>query len=233
MEGDGVVRVRAIPRRIILSTLSNSEHFVQSGPPHAQIWALRPNNPFFQADSAVAAAIEQFLTKNGPATLEQILIASDAPGLREVYERVLRVHSDEFHGLPDGRLWFRLSPVPTRGAFETVAAALRWAFGVFEEGATIEELRRLLCLSISQGMPITRLEIVQELAEKPDVYVQVHRGKYALVGSIGVIQAGQDLQKAVDGRGRNPLLEIGEDEDEVQPFDPESFFGGRFTFSPV
>jgi hypothetical protein len=233
IDGDGLVRAGAVPRRMILSTLSNSKQFVRSGPAHIQTWALRPNNPFFQADSAVVAAIDQFLTKNGPATLDEILLASDTPGaLRDVYERVIFA-SDEFHALPDGRLWFRSSPVPTRAGFDTVSAAINWGFTIFHGGATIEELRRLLCLSITQGTPITRLEIAQELAAKPDAYVQVQRGKYALAGFAVEAEDVPVGPKAPDKVPRRPLLDLGEDEDEVEPFNPESFFGGRFSFSPV
>jgi hypothetical protein len=231
LDGDGVTRVRAVPRRQILSVLSSSNQFVRSGPAQSQMWALRPNNPYFQTESAVAAFIDQFLTQNGPTSLDQIITASDTPtALREIYDRVLRLHSDEFHVLPDGRLWFRSSPIPTRAGFDTVGAALSWAFTIFSNGATIEELRRLLCLSINQGIPITRLEIARELAGKPDEYIQVQRGKYALAGSEGAREAAQAAKKEEAPPGP---FKLEEGEDEGQPFNAESFFGGRFTFSPT
>jgi hypothetical protein len=234
IEGDGILPASSLHRRLILNALTSSGQFVRSGPAHLQMWALRPNNPFFQNEAAVAASIEQFLSKNGPATIDQILAAGDYPGLlREVYQKVLDLHTDEFASLPDSRVWFRDAPVPARAAFESVQAAIEFALTVYTAGATIEELRRFLCLSSSQGVPITRLAVAQEIAAKPQLFVQVQRGKYAMEGS----GAAWDLPAVVPrsrsasvGPRKVPLAVM--DEDDAMPFNPESFFGGRFCFSP-
>jgi hypothetical protein len=235
IKNDGILPASSIHHRLILNALTNSDQFVRSGPAHIQTWALRPNNPFLQNETAIAASIEQFLSKNGPATFEQILAAGDSSRfVRDVYQKVLDLHTDEFVCLPDNRVWFKDAPVPARAAFDSVQAAIEFAMTVYTAGATIEELRRFLCLSLSQGMPITRIAVAQELAEKPQLFVQVQRGKYAMVGS----DPPWDMPQVVPMRVRSapagqrpvPLVELGEDDGAL--FNPESFFGGRFCFSP-
>jgi hypothetical protein len=81
IDGDGILPASAVHRRLILTALTNSDQFVRSGPALVQTWALRPNNPVFQNEVAIAASIEQFLSKNGPATFDQIVAAGDSPGL--------------------------------------------------------------------------------------------------------------------------------------------------------
>jgi hypothetical protein len=232
IEGDGILPASSLHRRVILSALTGSGQFVRSDPAHGQTWALRPNNPFFQNEAAIAASIEQFLSKNGPATLDQILAAGDSPGpVREAYRKVVDLHTGEFAPLPDGRVWFRGAPVPARAAFDSVRAAIEFALTVYTAGATIEELRRFLCLSVSQETPITRLAIAQELAAKPQRFAQVQRGKYAIAGSDGPWDLPVPPAPAPTvGGPRVPLP--AREEDDATPFNPESFFGGRFCFSP-
>jgi hypothetical protein len=234
VEGDGIRPANSLSRRLILTILSNSDRFVLSGPPHAQTWALRLNNPYFQSDTAVAASIEQLLSKNGPATLDQILAEGDSPeNLRDFYQKVLSLHSDEFSLLPDNRIWFKGAPVPARASFDTMQGAVEWALNVFAQGATIEELRRLLCVSISQGTPITRLAIAQELAARPNVYVQVQRGKYGLAGVGTGLESEAEARSHTESEAPRPAgFRGGDAEDEAQPFNPESFFGGGFSFAP-
>jgi hypothetical protein len=234
IEGDGILPARSLHHRLILTALTNSHQFVRSGPAHEQTWALRPNNPLFQNETAIAASIEQFLSKNGPATFDQILPAGDSPGIvREVYQKVLDLHTDEFVSLPDNRVWFKDTPIPVRASFDSVQAGIEFALTIYTAGATIEELRRFLCLSLCQGMPITRLTVAQELAAKPQLFVQVQRGKYAIAGT----EAAFDLPSVVArsrsasvGPKRVPLVVL--DEDDEMPFNAESFFGGRFCFAP-
>jgi hypothetical protein len=183
----------------------------------------------------VAASIEQLLSKNGPATLDQIVAAGDCPDtVRDFYRKVLTLHADEFMRLPDNRIWFKNAPVPARASFDSVHGALEWAFSVFTHGATIEDLRRLLCLSINQGAPITRLAIAQELAARPQTFVQVERGKYAIAGS----EAAGELPLIAPSTREEPVprrpvqFRGGDADDEAQPFNPESFFGGGFCFPP-
>jgi hypothetical protein len=136
--------------------------------------------------------------------------------------------------LPDDRVWFKDAPIPARASFESVQAAIEFAMTVYTAGATIEELRRCLCLSLSEGTTITRLAIAQELAAKPQLFVQVQRGKYAIAGSdatwdLPAIAVPRSRSASVGPR-RVPLV-VREDDDPA-PFNAESFFGGRFCFSP-
>jgi hypothetical protein len=228
-----LVPANAVPHRLILSVLSNSVEFVRSGPASRQVFALRPNNPFSRSPSAVAASIEEILSKSGPLTLDQFRDSADFPvSALDVIEKVLSVHADEFTTLPDGRIWFVNSPVPVRAGFHSVQAAVEFGFSIFPQGATIEELRRLLCLATIDGLPITRIAIARELATRPQVFVQLDREKYALAGSDAARQRSPVAArtKAASVSPRTPPAFTLDDEDE--PFNPESFFGGGFSFSP-
>jgi hypothetical protein len=234
VDGD-VVQSNSIPHRLLLNTISNSDQFVRSGSRGAQIWALRPQNPFamFHCDASIAASIEQLLTKNGPMSLDQFLSCSDFPaGSHDVVARVLEVHAEEFRPLPDGRIWFINSPLPVRATFERIQQAIEFGFSIFPAGATIEELRRLLCLATVSDLPITRLMVQRELAAKPELFVQIERGKYALVGSEGARQLPPVVVRTrASSVGPQRAPQIFEPDDDDRPFNPESFFGGKFSFA--
>jgi hypothetical protein len=221
----------AISRRALLNVLSHSSQFVRAGLPQVHLFALRPNISFRVSDTAVAAHIEQLLARNGPMTTDQFVASADFPG-HDILKKVLEVHADEFSWLPDGRVWFKKTPVPVRAAFSQLQDALEFAFAEYPAGATIEELRRMLCLCVCDEAPITRLAIAKELARKPGFYVQIQRGKYVLIGSEMISQyIGQSVvrERTSSIAGRKVLGLI--DDDEEKPFNPESFFGAGFSFA--
>jgi hypothetical protein len=153
--------------------------------------------------------------------MDQFVASEDFPG-HDILKKVLEVHSDEFTWLPDGRIWFSRAPVPVCAAFSDLQGALEFAFSIHEKGATIEELRRTLCLSVCDEGAITRLAIAKELAARPDLYGQIQRGKYAMMNQ-------QPIQEVI---GKAALTQWGMSsiEDEEKPFNAESFFGSGFLF---
>jgi hypothetical protein len=221
----------SISRRFLLNVLSNSSQFVRAGPPHAQLFALRPKISFHLSDTAVAAHIEQLLTRNGPMTMDQFVASADFPG-HDILKKVLELHSDEFAWLQDGRVWFSKSPLPVRASFATLREALEFAFSVFPNGATVEELRRLLCLTSCEETAITRLAIAKALGNAPELYPQVSRGIYVRR------MAGFERPRLGEKRAASwpswggAVMErvIEEEDDEEKPFNPESFFGTGFRF---
>jgi hypothetical protein len=72
-------------------------------------------------------------------------------------------------------------------------------------------------------VPITRLGIAKELAERQDLYVQVQRRKYVLIGSEAMGQSAPVVRsRASPSHSR----------DEEKPFNPESFLGPRSLLPP-
>jgi hypothetical protein len=124
-------------------------------------------------------------------------------------------------------VWFADAPVPVRIAFPGFAQALEFAFSVFPNGATIEDLRRLLCLSVCDDVPITRLSIAKEVASRPDLYQQITRGTYAMAQEGRTAALVKWRASSAVAQRAVPVVLYEEDE----PFNAESFFGGRFTFS--
>jgi hypothetical protein len=160
-------------------------------------------------------------------SVDEFVAAEDFPG-HDVLKKVLEVRSDDFTWLPDGRIWFSRAPLPVRRGFERMADALEFAFSVYVEGATIEELQRLLCLAHCDEMPITRRAIAKELGQRADRFPQIRRGVYAMRGMQGI--AGQP--QAENSRVAKLWMcgwEV--EEDEEKPFNAESFFGGGFCFA--
>jgi hypothetical protein len=212
LAGRGIVAASAVPRRLLVNVLSNSEHFVRSGASHHQAWALRPNNPLFQCNKSIAAAIEQLLAKNGPMTLRDVLASADfAASSQDALEKVIEIHADEFRTLDDGRIWLVNAPVPAAAAFDTVRDAVEFGLAALGGEATIEELRRILCLGTVNGVPITRLDIAREVAARPDAFAMTQRGRYAMLGAEEVPQS--------------------EWEDGEKPFNAQTFFGATFCFA--
>jgi hypothetical protein len=138
---------------------------------------------------------------------------------------VLGLHSNEFTLLPNRRIWFADAPMPARECFDSVQAAIRSDPLIFPNGATVEELRNVLCLSTIQGQPMTRLAIVQTLSTHPTLYAQIDRGRYALAESDVASQLQIIILKPGSSR---PFFRV---DDEDGPFDPASFFGGHFVFA--
>ena len=233
----GVVPARTVTRRMVANCVSNSSRFVHSGPAQSQLWALRPNNPFFQCDASIAATIEQMLNKEGPMTVEQLVATAGLPDAdAALFERVLSVDYGEFKDVGGGRFWFVNTPLPLRCDYDTTSQALTFAFSLFPDGATLEELRRVLCLSTVNGDPITRVVVANEIARQPHLFPKVRRGRYAIAGSSAAlfsVPAPQIRARASSvTRGQRVSLIESDEEDTVQPFNPAAFFGASFSFSP-
>ncbi|OHT03434.1 hypothetical protein TRFO_06664 [Tritrichomonas foetus] len=249
-EKNGIVPSKTITKRAIINELTRSDLFVSSSSgqnstltasstpaamsastiANTQIWALRPNNPLFQCDAAIAASIEQMLTEHGPLTVDEFVNLTEQMGAdAQLFHRVLSVHTDEFTITDEasGRVWFYQQPLPIRAEFQTVEQAINFAFStVFPNGASVDELRRFLCLATHSGVPITRLCITHTFVEKPDQYLQIQRGKYAPADSP---IAKEPPPPEPHGRGRR--LSMIALEEEEKTFNPDDFFGGGFSFS--
>jgi hypothetical protein len=131
LESSKFVSVATIPCRLVLISLSNSEQFVRAGPPIHKCSPSLPISPFSQCDTAVAASIEQLLTKNVPMSLDQFHASADFPiTARNGFERVLSVHSVEFTTLPDGRIWFVNARPPVCAGFDSVQFAIEFDRGI-------------------------------------------------------------------------------------------------------
>jgi hypothetical protein len=164
--------------------------------------------------------MEQLLAKNGPMTLDQMLASADfAASSRDALEKVLEIHSDEFRALDDGRIWLINAPLPETAAFDEIQDALEFGLAAFHGEATVEELRRILCLATVKGVPITRLDISRGLEARPDTFMQIQRGRYAKAEVDGLAIAA----KATSGQS--------DWEDAEKPFNAEIFFGGAFSFA--
>jgi hypothetical protein len=248
-----------ITRRRISSTLSSSELFVRAGPARAGLWAIRPNNPLFLSDSALSTSIEQMLTAHGPLSLEQFAELTDLTGIDcGILETFMVQHNDNYALAPDGSYWFAGQKRPTSGNFESMGHALLWAFAEFPEGASVEEMHWLLCLSTVGGSKrITRRSISRELSRRTDLFAHVGRARYVLVRTLdprntvacpaGEVSGGhepgrQTFPSVVWGEPPSMQFEIAsmtimqaapcavhEEEDEFNPF---AFFGGgSFEFA--
>lgn len=180
----GIIPTSTIARRRISSTLSSSDLFVRAGPPRTCLWAIRPNNPTFISDGAIAASIEQMLTTNGPMTTEQFVETTDLTGAHKpLFDRFLAEHQDEFAQHENGTWWFINQPLPLRKEFDNLCHAILSAFEPFQEGATVEEIHRYLCLSSVGGKLITRRSISRELSRRTDVFLHLSRAKYGILPS--------------------------------------------------
>ena len=178
----GLVPTSTITRRRISSTLSSSDLFVRAGPPRTCLWAIRPNNPSFISDGAIAASIEQMLTTHGPMTTQQFVDTTDLSGAHlTLFERYLSEHTDEFSQNEEGYWWFVNQPMPIRREFDNLVHALLAAFDPFPEGASVEEIHWYLCLATVGGKPITRRSISRELSRRQDLFLHLSRAKYGLL----------------------------------------------------
>ncbi|KAH0792016.1 hypothetical protein GPJ56_004091 [Histomonas meleagridis] len=210
---------------MIANALDSSDLFVRAGNSHNKTWALRPNNPLFQCDAAIAVTVEQLLSQSGPLSLEQLVSAINLPGADvTIIERVLAVHSNEFTQLPSGCIWFSNQPQPVASEFDNIEQALVFAFNFFPEGATVEELSWFLCLSKHNGLPITKMCISHELVRRSDLFVQIHRLKYAIAGSPACNRSISNSTST-----STSVSSFTNDED---VFNPDAFFCDNFQFSP-
>jgi hypothetical protein len=220
IEGQSMVPASSVARRVVMSVLSSSDHFVSSGNPSAHIWALCPKNIFYQCDSAIESSVEQLLNVNGPMTINEVIAKADFPGASVgLLERILALRESGLNVLPGGRIWFIGIPVPARMGFDTVKESLEFALSLFPEGASIEDLRRVLCLSTENGVPITRISVSAGLSANPEVFAAVQRGKWTLVSNMVAEES------PATGHVDTPDFE---DEGE---FNAEVFFGGAFAFA--
>ena len=246
IEKNGVIPSSNVSKRTLINELTRNDLFVST---NSNFWALRPNNPLFQCDAAIATSIEQMLTEHGPLTVQELVELTRQMGADEqLFNRVLSVHSDEFtiisshQHVPtffggaqgqreenEGRIWFKNQPLPIRADFGDVEQAIDFAFTLFPKGASIEELRNFLCLATHNGIPITRICISHTFVQKPDKYVQIQRGKYAPADSPAAKEPPPDINTPQGRRRRSSLMKIEEDE---KVFNPDDFFGPTFSFSP-
>jgi hypothetical protein len=152
-------------------------------------------------------------------TINEIIAKADFPGASvEVLERILALQESGLNVMADGRVWFVGIPVPLRYGFDSLRLALEFAFSLFPDGATIEQLRRVLCLSTDGGVPITRMAISSGLAANSDMFVSIQRGKWTLAANV------VDEETPPPG---HPVPTVAEGEE----FNAEVFFGGAFAFA--
>jgi hypothetical protein len=247
---DPPVPCSTVTRRRISSTLSSSDIFIRAGPPRTCLWALGPTYASFASDGAVATSIQHLLTTYGPSTLAQLIEYSDFGRSEAIaYERHLAEHPDLYSHDPDGTFWFLNQKRPTKMDFESVAQALLFAFSSFPEGATVEQLHCLLCLSTIGGAKvITRRCVSRELSRRTDLFQHLSRAKYHLQTSpdvprpascpvprqppFPVLPALMPIDPAFPQMHPIPALQpprpMGADEDGFSPF---AFFNTEFQFS--
>ena len=181
-KSQGIIPCSSITRRRISSTLSSSDLFVKAGPPRTCLWAIRPHNPSFISDGAIAASIEQMLLANGPLTIEQFVEKTELSGAHlPLFERFLNEHQTEFSKNIDETWWFINEPIPIKREFENLCQAITIAFEPFINGATVEEIHWYLCLSTVGGKPIARRSISRELSRRQDLFIHLSRAKYGLM----------------------------------------------------
>lgn len=179
-KSQGLTPCSTVTRRRVSSTLSSSDLFVRAGPPRTCLWAIRPNNPSFLSDGAIASSIEQMLIANGPLKTEDFVEKTDLTGAHlPLFERFLDEHATEFAQQSDGTWWFAGQPIPERHDFGNLTQAICSAFENIKE-ATVEEIHWRLCLSTVGEKSITRRSISRELSRRQDLFVHLSRAKYGL-----------------------------------------------------
>jgi len=179
-KNQGPVPCTSITRRRISSTLSSSELFIRAGPPRTCLWAIRPHNPEFISDGAIASSIEQMLTENGPMTLQEFVNRTELSGAHlPLFENFLREHKEDYSQDSEGKTWwFSGQPLPLEKEYETLCQAITSAFIVFPDGASVEELHWYLCLSKVGSKKITRRSISRELSRHQDLFIHLSRARY-------------------------------------------------------
>lgn len=174
----GLIATSSIPRRRISSALSGCDRFERAGSAHSTRWALRIHGEQTVSDVEVCTSVENTLTDIGPTDSENL--ASSLGIDQEFLLKVLQRHSDEFTLIENG-WWFTDTPLPLREDYPTMAHAIFIALKSFPEGATVEQLHRVLCLSTVVGKKrITRRSVSRELSRRPKMFHHVSRAQYAL-----------------------------------------------------
>jgi hypothetical protein len=238
------VSCSTITRRRISSTLSSSDIFVRAGPPRTCLWALRPSNPLFLSDGALATSIEQMLTCHGPLTLEQFACLTDLSGADvSIFERFLAEHAHQYEKDADGTFWFSAQKRPTRTNFESMGQALLCSFAEFPDGASVEELHWLLCLStVGSSKPITRRSVSRELSRRTDLFLHVSRARYMLLRKqpapavpappvCPVFPSVVAWEPATMNMPACQLVQVSGCQNGDDEFNPFAFFGGEFQFA--
>jgi hypothetical protein len=180
---EGLIPCSTIIRRRISSTLSSGQLFVRAGPPRTCLWGIRPNNPLFLSDGVITASVEHMLTSAGPMTLGQLVQATQLEGADvQLFERFMGEHTNEFTKNPDDTYWFAGQPLPIQKDFESIGHALAFALSRLPDGASVEELTWVLCLStVNTVKTITRRNISRELSRRTDLFRHLSRARYALM----------------------------------------------------
>lgn len=179
-----VIPCSSISRRRISSILSSSDVFIRAGPLRSCMWALRPSNPLFLSDGALMSCICQILTSEGPLTAQGIAEKGDISGATaDILSDFMYQHKNDFSLHSDGVWWFTNQPLPDRWTFDNVINALVFAFQKINDGASIEELNWLLCLSTVNNKRISRRKISRELSRRTDLFNHISRAKYSLISS--------------------------------------------------
>jgi hypothetical protein len=137
--------------------------------------------------------------------------------------------------------------------FESMGHALLWASTEFPDGASVEEMHWLLCLSTVGGAKrITRRSISRELSRRTDLFVHTGRARYVLVKGAEAPQVPVERPPVPEPVGHMfPSLVWGEQgglqlemapmhimhagpcsvRDDEEEFNPFAFFGGSFEFA--
>jgi len=251
----GFIPCSSISRRRISSTLSGSELFVLAGPPRTCLWAIRPHNPLFISDGAIAASIEQMLLANGPLTIHQFVEKTELSGAHlPLFDRFLTEHQNEFVKHNNETWWFSQQCLPIQEDFDNLCHAITTAFNAFPNGACVEDIHRYLCLSTVGGKRIARRSISRELSRRQDLFIHLSRAKYGLMTKISAPQAPHSLPSPSFFSHSFPIPNLNQYEPQTRPeeptnndipiddpfikpktpedddFDPFSFFGGGFQF---
>jgi hypothetical protein len=232
-----------ITRRRISSTLSSSDIFCRAGPPRTCLWSIRSQHALFLSDAAIAASIEQLLSIHGPLALNQLACLTDLSGVdMGLFEHFFDARPDSYACADDGTWWFTEKKRPIRADYESMGQALLRAFTEFPNGATVEDLHWLLCLSTVGGnKAITRRRVSRELSRRTDLFVHVSRAKYiplrtkdprppaakvAPVGLPACPQVPKKIEREIPQQEIHPTI-TQEDEE----FNAFSFFTGDFQFT--
>jgi hypothetical protein len=194
----------------------------------------------------ISASIEQMLTAHGPLTSEQFACLTDLPGLDiGVFDRFFEERSVDYACHEDGTWWFAGRKRPTRVEYDSMGQALLCAFAEFPNGAAVEDLHWLLCLStVGRNKAITRRRVSRELSRRTDLFAHVSRAKYIprhqreapppgaapCPVKVARVPAFPQVEWEVPPLVHEPPLaaRLAHDDDEFNPF---AFFTSEFQFA--
>jgi hypothetical protein len=230
---------------------------VRAGPARAALWAIHPTNSLFLSDAALTGSIHQMLTAHGPLTIEQFALLTELTGLDcQILETFMQQHTAEYTRESDGSFWFAGHTRPSPCNFDSMGHALLWAFSEFPEGASVEEMHWLLCLSTVGGTKkITRRSISRELSRRTDLFAHASRARYIPLRNVEVVPQFAQMEMEMQVMNTEPNRQtfpsvvwgdsgtmgqeslqimpaapcpVHEEEDEFNPF---TFFNGGFEFA--